>query len=262
MATPAIAATFTLSRGDTELTPDVLRVAICGSFRRDLTALRRDYEAVAEAGGHVLTPSSLDFVAEEDGFVLLQHEIGEEPGAIEARHLAALRESDLVWLHAPSGYVGPSGALELGVAHMAGIPIYGRDEPADLALRPFVIVVGSVQDAHDEVRSRLPERAGVGLQPLQAYYARAAARRGWGEETAAESMLLLTEEVGELARAVRKSAGLARHDPTSFGDAAEELADIQLYLVHLANVLQIDLARAVSEKEHRNAQRARVQVAA
>jgi len=67
-------------------------------------------------------------------------------------------------------------------------------------------------------------------------------------------MLLLTEEVGELARAVRVRLGVARAEATD-ADVGEELADVQLYLVHLANILSVDLASAVTRKEEKNVRR-------
>jgi NTP pyrophosphatase (non-canonical NTP hydrolase) len=73
-------------------------------------------------------------------------------------------------------------------------------------------------------------------------------------------MLLLTEEMGELARALRKSAGIQRDQGWEGQDVAEELADVQLYLVHLANISGIELADAVTNKELINAERAAGQV--
>jgi NTP pyrophosphatase (non-canonical NTP hydrolase) len=98
-------------------------------------------------------------------------------------------------------------------------------------------------------------RPGEPLNALQTYYGRAAAARGWKSESPAECMLLLTEEVGELARSIRRFAGLSRHGADNSENAAEELADVQLYVVHLANVLGINLANAVTEKEAENLQR-------
>jgi NTP pyrophosphatase (non-canonical NTP hydrolase) len=68
-------------------------------------------------------------------------------------------------------------------------------------------------------------------------------------------MLLLTEEVGELARSVRHAVGLTRHGSSDVDNPAGELADVQLYVVHLANVLGIDLASAVTAKELENLRR-------
>jgi NTP pyrophosphatase (non-canonical NTP hydrolase) len=61
------------------------------------------------------------------------------------------------------------------------------------------------------------------------------------------------EELGELARAMRKTHNgvmLAADE-----NPALELADVTLYALHLANVLSVDLAAAVAEKEKINALR-------
>jgi len=87
---------------------DALSVVLCGTYRRDVVGLRRAAQQLSEAGCRLLSPVSLDFVAEEDGFVLAAHEVGEAPGAIEEKHLQAMRSADFVWLHCPAGYVGTS----------------------------------------------------------------------------------------------------------------------------------------------------------
>jgi NTP pyrophosphatase (non-canonical NTP hydrolase) len=239
-----------------------LGAVVCGSFRRALDTIRIDIAALADAGCSVLSPTGLDFVAEADGFVFLENEVSSTPAEIERRHLESLRRADLIWLHAPGGYVGASGAFELGVAHMAGAPVYCREAPRDVTLCSFVSVVGSLAEAVAAVREGPQGQAGAPLAALQAYYSRMAVRRGWSHEGLADCMLLLTEEVGELARAVRSTIGLSRQGGTTSLSAAEELADVQLYLVHLANVAGIDLASAVTEKERRNADRALSEAAA
>jgi NTP pyrophosphatase (non-canonical NTP hydrolase) len=97
---------------------------------------------------------------------------------------------------------------------------------------------------------------GRGIDRLQRYYRLAASRRGWDKESPRDALLLLTEELGELARAVRKLEGLDRnHDLDEIGNVGEELADLQLYIVHLANTLGLELANAVTTKEQVNARR-------
>jgi NTP pyrophosphatase (non-canonical NTP hydrolase) len=247
---------------EAEVAAGLLDVVVCGSFRREPEQLRADFSELQMSGARVLSPAALDFVAEDEGFVYLASEVHETPSVIEDRHLAALRAADFVWLHAPGGYLGPSGSFELGVAHMAGVPVFCREAPDDVTLRTFVRVVPSPVDALEQIEHGQVSNAGAPLAALQSYYGRAAGRRGWNSEGPIECMLLLTEEVGELARAIRRGAGIARHGSASTEDAAEELADIQLYLVHLANVLHLDLAAAVTAKERQNARRALLRVAA
>jgi NTP pyrophosphatase (non-canonical NTP hydrolase) len=229
-------------------------VVLSGSFRRGLEGLRADFSALVAADCEVLSPADVRFVREEDGFVFAEHEIESSASEIESAHLAAIRRADFVWLHVPDGYLGPSGAFELGVAAAGGVPVFARQAPRDVALREYVRVVSSPTEAAAYVRANPITEAGAGVRTLQAYYGRAAQRRGWAGESPIESMVLLTEEIGELARAVREHTGLKRRTtvPT---DPSEELADVQLYVVHLANVLGVDLADAVSRKELENARR-------
>ena len=232
-----------------------LDVVICGSFRRDPSSLRREYDELRASGCRILSPVGLTFADERDGFVYLDHEVDDEPTEIERGHLDAIRSADMVWLHAPSGYLGPSGAFEIGAAHTAGVPVYAGVPIVDVGLREFVTVVASPHDAVVHRKTMVIHKPGEPLKALQTYYLRAALTRGWDTEGAAECMLLLTEEVGELARSVRHYAGLTRHGANNNENAAEELADVQLYVVHLANVLGVDLANAVTDKEAKNLQR-------
>lgn len=228
-----------------------LRVVLCGTFRRDREGLEAAFAAL-EQDYTLLSPRSLDFVNPDDEFVRLASERDESVLSVEERHLEAVRQSDFVWLHAPDGYVGRSAALEIGHAHALGIPVYSQTAPEDQTLRAFVTVV----QAPAQVRQHLVPNPGSGIAALQKYYARTAERRGWDSESAQQTLLLMTEELGELARAVRKHVGIAR-DHASTGAVGEEMADMALYLVHLANALGIDLAAEVSAKERVNEQRFR-----
>jgi len=230
-------------------------VVVCGTYRRALEGLRRDVDELRNAGCIVLSPGTLDFVGVRDGFVFSSGEEGEAPGAIELRHLEAIRRCDFVWFHVPDGYVGPSGAMELGFARGHGIPVYATELPSDVTLRCFVEVVPSAAAAAERMRVPRSQPPSAPLAGLQHYYDKVARERGYDSESARDCLLLMTEEVGELARAIRKSVGLARAGGFANVDAARELADIQLYAVHLANILRIDLGAAVALKEQENAER-------
>ena len=235
-----------------QLSSPRLRVVVCGSFRRDVEHLHKRFEELQELF-EIVSPLSLDFVDPTAAFVRLAHEVSESDDAIEQRHIDALISADFVWLHAPCGHLGVSAAIELGHARSFGIPIFADQLPAELAFRPWVHLVARPSEIKLKQSQQSP---GEGLRGLQSYYERAARRRGWAGESAQDTLLLMTEEMGELARAVRKSAGLARDGDWEGQDVAEELADMQLYLVHLANALGIELAAAVTAKESVNAERA------
>lgn len=231
--------------------PHRLSVVLCGSFRRSPGELRA-LHGLLSRHFHLLSPTAVDWIDPTAEFVRLPHESRDSSDDIERRHLAAIRNADFVWLFCPGGYVGSSAAMEIGFADALGIPVLSDVKPADEALANMVQVVDggpTLAPVHLDV---LP---GNGIAALQDYYRRVATRRGWSSESARDTLLLLTEEMGELARAVRKHEGLLRDGGYDGVDVALELADVQLYLVHLANALNVDLAGAVTAKELVNAQR-------
>jgi NTP pyrophosphatase (non-canonical NTP hydrolase) len=223
-----------------------LTAVICGSFKRDPEALRREFHQLKEAGCEVISPLDLDFVAEVDGFVFGRGDRGRTSAEIERRHLRAMEKADLIWLHCPAGYVGTSAAMELGFARAIGIRVFAAERPDDVTLSDLVSVSESPRTAVATVRGDLGEAPSDALPALQSYYARAARERGWSEESAAQTLDLLKGEIEELEEALGEGPNEA---------APLELADVQLYVVHLANVLGIELGDAVRAKERINAER-------
>ena len=222
-----------------------LRVTVSGSFRRNPPALRAEWQELQATGCRILSPASIDFVHDHDGFVMAEHELGDDPEVIEQRHLAAMVEADFVWLYCPEGYVGLSASMELGFAHALGLRVFARETPSDLTLSKLVTVVSSPVEAAAAAQD-VGDAPARGLAALQRYYRRAAWQRGWDGEDAEECVELLAGEVDELREAVadddREAAGL-------------EAADVQLYAVHLANVMGWDLGDQVTTKERINASR-------
>lgn len=94
------------------------------------------------------------------------------------------------------------------------------------------------------------------LSDLQHYVAEVCQERGWTKDTPAEKFVLFIEEVGELAKAMRKAAGLyeERAKPSQWG-LEEEFADVLSYLLDLANCFQIDLEAVFRAKEQVNQSR-------
>lgn len=90
------------------------------------------------------------------------------------------------------------------------------------------------------------------LSELQEYYQQKAKERGFSDETAQDTLLLMTEELGELARAVRKNTGIKTDNKEKIYAIEEELADMQNYLLHLSNILGINLEEAYWKKEEEN----------
>ena len=234
---------------------DDLDVVICGTFRRDVEGLRNSFDELRDLGFNVLSPARVDIATEEQGFVYMRGEETQTPENLELRHLEAIQRARLVWLHAPEGYVGPTAALELGFARASGIPVFSTGQITDIALRAFVKIVSSPRDLLEDVGSHKLPPPPPALTVFQHYYKSAAAKRGYESESAQNCLLLMIEEVGELARAVRKKERLVRHGAKIQNAEALELADVFIYVVHMANILSIDLGQAVQEKELLNIQK-------
>lgn len=231
-----------------------IKVPLVGSFRKSHDELVNLY-TYAKDTYTLLSPDTVDWDNPDDEFVRAEYDHDLSIAEIEARHLEALRDSDFIILHNPEGYVGTSATYELGFAKALGIPVVSTYPIADEILANFVMAADFLpyKDTGIENTPALYS-SGEGVKALQRYYKRAAERRGWDKETAKDTLLLLTEELGELARAVRKHEKLSR-DKAYDVDIAEELADVQLYLVHLANKTGIDLGDAVTAKEIENQRR-------
>ncbi len=105
----------------------------------------------------------------------------------------------------------------------------------------------------------IPEEAS--LSQWQSYLAKVVQARGWDKASELELFLLLNEEIGEFAKALRKSRDLFNQEGVAAGaeqsrqELADELADIFSYVLDLANRLEIDLETAFRDKERKNRER-------
>jgi NTP pyrophosphatase (non-canonical NTP hydrolase) len=95
------------------------------------------------------------------------------------------------------------------------------------------------------------------LKDLQAYMTQICQERGWDNNNPLELFLLLGEEVGELAKAIRNQMGLYQEEARKHKkfELEEEFADVLGYIIDLANCLEVDLESAFRQKEAINAQR-------
>lgn len=76
----------------------------------------------------------------------------------------------------------------------------------------------------------------------------------WNKNSDEKTFLMLAEEVGELAKAVRKALGVStevgkEQTPEQIqGNLQEELADCLIYIMDLANRFNVDLEKAYLQK--------------
>lgn len=91
------------------------------------------------------------------------------------------------------------------------------------------------------------------LRVLQDYLASVCQERGWTKDSPSEKFVLFVEEVGELAKAIRKESGLYNEAAkTHIFSLEEEFADVLSYLLDLANCYRVDLEAAFRAKEKIN----------
>ena len=241
--------------GEVAMSDGGVRVTVSGSFRKHLARISDVIRELEDAGVEVASPRSVRAEREHRGFVRVEGDKG-SAREIELGHLRALLSSDALYVVNPEGYVGTSTALEIGAAVSALIPVFTLESPSDVVLAQLSRVVPPRCVAEVLRANGNSVLVGGTLSNLQRYFRLAAEPRGFGHETAHDLVLLLVEEVGELARAVRRRSGIPHRGGQSRRDRVEfELADCLIYVLSLANALDIDIASALGEKEKLNARR-------
>lgn len=96
------------------------------------------------------------------------------------------------------------------------------------------------------------------MQEVQQYIKEVIKIRGFAEQEIEKTMLLLLEEVGELAKSIRKNATSMSIDKSKLNhyDTIEsEVADVFIVLTSICNKLDIDLYKALKDKEKENIKR-------
>ena len=93
------------------------------------------------------------------------------------------------------------------------------------------------------------------LQEIQKYIWQKNIDRGFSEEAPEKKLVMLMEESGELAKAIRQTIGMGFSETTTMTDIKEELADVQIILLGLASTMNIDMLEAVRQKEAKNSKR-------
>ena len=95
------------------------------------------------------------------------------------------------------------------------------------------------------------------LKSLQTYVDEMVNVRGFADETPQDCLLLLTEELGELAKEVRKNHTHIKNDKAKQSNHSlnGEMGDVLMMLLALARTLNVDLLDAFKEKELENCTR-------
>lgn len=90
---------------------------------------------------------------------------------------------------------------------------------------------------------------------LQKYVIEMEKERKFNSQSISDKCIMIVEEVGELFKAIRREQGIKIDKKSKFGSIEEELADILIFLVTIANRYHIDLENAFRAKELKNEKR-------
>lgn len=96
------------------------------------------------------------------------------------------------------------------------------------------------------------------LQEVQQYIKDVIEIRGFANQEIEKTMLLLLEEVGELAKSIRKNAtnmSIDKNKINHYDTIESEVADVFIVLSSVCNKLDIDLYKAIKDKEEENIKR-------
>ena len=96
------------------------------------------------------------------------------------------------------------------------------------------------------------------LQEVQQYIKDVIEIRGFANQEIEKTMLLLLEEVGELAKSIRKNAtnmSIDKNKINHYDTIESEVADVFIVLSSVCNKLDIDIYKAIKEKEEENIKR-------
>ena len=96
------------------------------------------------------------------------------------------------------------------------------------------------------------------INEIQSYIKEVMQIRGFNKEKPSDKILLLVEEVGELAKAIRKNEsnlGIDKTKEYNYSSIEREIADVFIVLLSICDILNIDLFKAFLDKEEENIKR-------
>lgn len=101
-------------------------------------------------------------------------------------------------------------------------------------------------------------KEGNTLREVQEYIRKVIEIRGFSNQSIEQAMLLLTEEIGELAKAIRKektTMSIDNNKIRNYDTIESEVADVFIVLCTICNKLDIDLFSSLKDKEKENIER-------
>ena len=96
------------------------------------------------------------------------------------------------------------------------------------------------------------------LEEVQEYIRKVIEIRGFSNQSIEQAMLLLTEEIGELAKAIRKektTMSIDNNKIRNYDTIESDVADVFIVLCTICNKLNINLFSSLKDKEKENIER-------
>lgn len=113
-----------------------------------------------------------------------------------------------------------------------------------------------MDNIQEKLLSSLSKKSSI--DEVQEYIKEVINLRGFSKQRIQDTMLLLLEETGELAKAIRKTlpdASIDYDKIENYTDIKEEIADVFIVLATVCNKLNINMYDALKEKEEKNVKR-------
>ncbi|PHI13029.1 MazG nucleotide pyrophosphohydrolase domain-containing protein [Fusobacterium polymorphum] len=113
-----------------------------------------------------------------------------------------------------------------------------------------------MESIQQELLKKLSNQSSI--NQIQSYIKEVMEVRGFNKEKPSDKILLLVEEVGELAKAIRKNESKLGIDKTkeyNYSSVESEIADVFIVLLSICDILNIDLLKAFLNKEEENIKR-------
>ncbi len=93
------------------------------------------------------------------------------------------------------------------------------------------------------------------LKDFQQYVRDLVKERGFENDNIPEIFMLLSEEIGEMAKAARKRINMKTDNNSHKPDLELEIADVFIYVLDICNHFDVDLEKAFRDKEEINKKR-------
>ena len=113
-----------------------------------------------------------------------------------------------------------------------------------------------MESIQQELLKKLTDKSSI--NEIQSYIKEVMQIRGFNKEKSSDKILLLVEEVGELAKAIRKNEnnlGIDKTKEYNYSSIESEIADVFIVLLSICDILNIDLLKAFLNKEEENIKR-------